>query len=208
MKKYILGVGLLGLGMAAVAGLSLEASAATDTADAKATFKLVAPSETLKITNATNLTFKDATISADDVVTTNSADVVIAIQELSGNAPGWQLSAKLSDFKGTTDTKTITGAQLFYPSVTPTTTTIGDTSAILPVSVKTDTGFIGADTGKIISAGSDAANLVTASAGKGYGSWAITYPTDKLQLKIPAGNLQDTYTATMTYTLTDTPPAK
>lgn len=207
MKKYVISFSGLALGLVVLAGGTTKASATTVTDDATASFKLVAPTETLKITNATDFTFEDGVISADDIVTTNSADAVVAIQELSGNAPGWQLSAKLGNFTGTTNGKTLTGAQLFYPSVTPTTTTAGDASGILPVSVATDTAFSGTDKGKILTAGSDAANIVTADAGKGYGSWTMTYPKNKLQLKVPAGNLQDTYTATLTYSLTDTPVA-
>lgn len=206
MKSHNIKNILFGLSLSAIALMTSSVTfAASVNQDATATFNLVAPTETLKLTEASDITFKDATISAEDIVTTNSNDVNISIQELSGNAPGWQLSTKLSHFTGSTKGKQLTGAQLFYPSVTPTTTTSGDTSAILPNTLTTDNAFTGDDKGKVVSSGEDAVNIVIADVGKGYGSWTIQYPTDKIQLKIPAGNLQDTYTATLTYTLTDSP---
>lgn len=201
MKKRIF---FLGAAMLAACTLPYSAEAAQDTFDGTASFRLVAPTETLKITNATNLVFSDATISASDVVTTTTGDASISVQELSGNATGWTLQVELGVFAD--GTKTIPGAELFYPSVTPTTTTPGDVSNILPTAVATDTAFQGTATGKIISSGGAASTLVSAAQGKGYGSWTMTYGgADKIQLKIPTGQLAGNYVADLTYTLTDSP---
>lgn len=175
--------------------------------DATASFELIAPLETLKITNASELIFDDATISEGDVVTITTDASSISIQELSGNAPGWRLSAELGQFTST-GSKVINGAQLFYPTVVPTTTTLGDVSNILPQSEATDTAFTGENKGEIIDSEAGAKTIVTASEGKGYGSWTMTYDeANKIQLKIPTGHLAGNYIADLTYTLTDGPTA-
>lgn len=197
---------LCGAVFATALAFPVVANAETVTDDtAKATFELVAPdSGALSIVSADDLVFNAATITADNVVTTTSADSAITIQEISGAAPGWTLTAQLGNFTGSNST-TISGARLFYPSITPTTTKTGDTSSILPTSVNTDNAFTGTDKGVILSSGGDSVKIVGADLGKGYGEWEMNYPTSKVQLEIPAGNLASTYTATLTYTLTDTP---
>lgn len=172
---------------------------------AKASFELKSPETgALSIVSAADLTFNAATISVDDIVTTSSADSAIVIQEISGNAPGWKLSAQLSDFTGA-NKKVITGTQLFYPSVVPVTnSSASDTTSIQPVSTVDKTALTGADKGTIVSGGGDAVTIMTADSGKGYGRWTMTYPVGKVQLKIPSGNLASTYTAKLTYSLSDT----
>lgn len=197
---------MVGAVLCAITLMPISVKAETTSKEATASFNLVAPSETLKITNATDLVFDDATISDTDAITSTTTDTSISIQELSGLAPGWTLTAQLDNFID--GAKTITGAQLFYASMTAETPTTGDVSGILPVSVETDSAFTGETKGKIISAGGDAATIVTASAGKGYGSWKMTYGgANKVQLKVPAGHLAGSYTAALTYTLADTPAA-
>ncbi len=173
-----------------------------------ASFKLIPPTEgTLKIIKADDLTFGSATVKAEAIDVVTTTDTVITIEELSGNAPGWTLTAKLGDFiDQTTLTRELEGARLFYPEVTPTTNApAGSLAALaLPVAIKTeDSGDL---KGQIVSAGGEATTIFGAEKDKGYGQWTLPYSGDnKVQLHIPEGQLIGDYVATLTYTLTDTP---
>ncbi|APB32040.1 WxL domain-containing protein [Vagococcus teuberi] len=181
--------------------LAAESASSTNTAS----FNLVSPKESLTIV-ADDLSFRTSTITANDLVTTSSTNLKINIQEISGNAPGWSLTAQLGDFVNSDSSKVIKGTQLFYPNVTPTTTTIGDTSSIQPKSVGMEKAFSdGVSEGQVINGGGDPVTIADAAKGTGYGSWTFNYAMDSVELKIPAGNLADAYTANLTYTLADKP---
>lgn len=209
MKKQTIITGLaLALGVLAFAPSAAQATEVTK--EATATFDLTAPeSGTLNITEADNLVFESKDLSADTVFSKTTADTKITIQELSGNAPGWKLTAKLGEFKeATKTTQTLAGAQIYYPQVTPTTNAAEGTAAAaaLPTTIGTAAAFEGTTTGVVVSAGGEATIIANAAVDKGYGQWTMTYDGDnKVQLKVPGGQLSGSYKADLTYVLTDSP---
>ncbi len=185
-------------------------AAVTDEKEAEASFALTTPEkDILKITQADDLTFGSTTLKVDAIDAVTTADTEITIVELSGEAPGWTLTATLGDFKDkTTPTKTLVGAQLFYPEVTPTTNAVAGSPAALalPVAINTEDSFTGALKGQIVSAGGSATTIFGAAATKGYGQWTLPYKdANKVQLHVPEGQLIGDYEAKLTYTLKDTP---
>ncbi len=198
------------LGLSVMVPLTGQAAVTDTKDDGKASFTLTTPTEgTLKIVSADDLTFGSTTLKVDAIDAVTTIDTAITIEELSGNAPGWTLKATLGDFKDkTTPTKTLVGAQLFYPEVTPTTNAVAGSPAALalPVAIKTEDSFTGDLKGQIVSAGGTATTIFGAAATKGYGQWTLPYKdANKVQLHIPEGQLIGDYEAELTYTLTDTP---
>lgn len=213
MKKYVYASGLvLALSLVIVRPTAAHAEISTDgkTATNEATFTLNAETTgTLKITDATDLTFTSKNITASDVVTSTTGESSISIQELSGAAPGWSVTATLGEFTDTTvSTKKLVGAQIFYPAGEATTTAAASTPAAsaLPTFLGTETAFEGTTTGISVNAGGSAVKIIEAAKGKGYGNWKMSYSGDnKVQLKVPQGQLKGSYKATLTYTLQDAP---
>lgn len=213
MKKIVIASTLL-LAALIVSGNQASAEAA-DTKEQKATVNLTEntdPSTSLlEITNASDLNFGSQAIGVNDMNFTDANSPSITITDIRGDAPGWNLSVSLGEFKDASANRTLKGVRLFYPAVTMTTNATVAVADRTPAAIATDTSF--SDTsikGVLVDAAAtpSAKTLVNAAAGKGNGQWTATYDaTNKAELNVPAGNLAGNYVAALTYTLTDGPAA-
>ncbi len=199
------------LGLSAIVPVTVQADETARNEEPIVSFTLTTPEkDILKITQADDLTFGSSTLDVDALVTVTTVDTLITIVELSGEAPGWTLTATLGDFKAETSstTRVLEGARLFYPEVVPTTNAAEGTMAALalPVAINTEDSFTGELKGQVVSAGGDATPIFGAAKGKGYGQWTLPYSgANKVQLYVPEGQLIGDYEAELTYTLKDTP---
>ena len=123
---------------------------------------------------------------------------------------GWKLTAQLSDFTDSTNTPMPngTGASLRLEDLTVESILDRDTpqEAIdpspnpseIPSTVVTDETLV---------AGQTAKTLISAQATEGGGTWQLRMPFDKVSLNLPAnaGKANTNYTATLTWSLDDTP---
>lgn len=197
MKKIMLTSALI-LTAVSVTAMTQNVEAATDTTNAitKFTLKPGSGDNNIKILNASDLVFTPENIGETTVYSDSNASV-ITIDEFSGSAPGWTLTAKDSALKMNNTAQTpLLGATIQFDA--PTFNKLSGTSEA-PVS-----GANG-----VLNANDDASNaavvIAKAAPGKGYGQWEIKHA--KAKLGIPAGNLAGDYAGTMTYTITSGAPA-
>lgn len=161
---------------------------------------------------ATSLTFGKHAQSSTDIVAWATNNSTVTVTEFSGEKPGWTLKVKMSQFEdGDDTTKVAHGTSLFFPAVTPTTTTGGNAHLDTPETMKGDTGFIDNRLGVLVDDTNSDVILAHARKGKGYGEWILPYDKDsnvtknRVQLKIPVGQRVGNYRATLTYTVEDVP---
>lgn len=215
MKKLVIASTLL---MAALVVSGTQASA--ETADTKAQKAAVTLTENtdpstslLEITSASDLNFGSQAIGVNDMNFTDTNSPSVVITDIRGDAPGWNLTVSLGEFKDTTadSNRTLKGARLFYPAVTMTTNATVAVADRTPAATATDSSFSDSAVKGVLldsAATPSAKTLMTAAANKGNGQWTATYDTaNKVELNVPAGNLAGSYEAALTYTLTDGPAA-
>lgn len=203
MRKVLFTVGIISL----LSLSAINANAATqDSNDEKnASFELTQNTDGTLLVKAADLQFGKHTIQSTDITAKATNDTSISVTEFSGEKPGWNLSVSMSKFSD--GTNTASGTQLFFPNVTPTTTTTG-AGSYAPVLLGTKTAFIGTATGVIVNDDDLKVPLAGAKAGNGYGDWLLPFKDDdgsRVQLKVPTGQKIGNYTSTLTYTIEDTP---
>ncbi|WP_086313725.1 hypothetical protein A5821_001258 [Enterococcus sp. 7F3_DIV0205] len=145
-----------------------------------------------------DLNFGSATISGGETKATavvNEGETLgIQVTDKRGTGAGWNVQAKISDFKDKTDAKKILkGATVKIPAGTFYTTATGD---------KDNAPTASNGNGTVI--GTAATQLITAAKDKGKGSWVNDW-ADNVELTIPGGNLVGNYEAAITWTMYDTP---
>lgn len=198
-----------------VAVTNTTASAAPETTDVTTTLK--APTTgtvTPPIVNPTvpgGTTDQEGPLSLDYVsplnfgeteitTTTQTLTAITAVNEhfglqvtdTRGTGEGWKVDVGLSDFTGKNKvTNKIKGAELTLPVGTLTTGNAAGITEAAPVS----------STVSLIPAGATG-TIFAATTDKGMGTWFSEFDKAVTTLKIPAGNLADEYTATLTWTLT------
>lgn len=222
MKKLLLTSSLV-LGLITVANTTVNAEIAADgkSADITASMSLKkdpAATDLVSITKATAMTFGGHFITPNTLYLPVTNTPELEVTDITGEAKGWVVEAKLGDFLQTGAAADVAaklkGAQLFFPQATEFTTgnedqTNGPTTAggqnlqdeaEVPEEHKN---------GLVLSAGSDTPHpLYSAEVGKGNGRWNLTYgkgTNKKIILKVPAGNVANDYSATLTYILKDAP---
>lgn len=214
MKKGFV-ISTLVLASLVVGGTAASAEVA-DTKDQKATVKLTEntdPSTSLlEITSASDLNFGSKAIGINDMNFTDDSATApsIVVTDIRGNAPGWNLTVSLGEFKDASTSRTLKGVRLFYPTVTMSTNATVAVTERTPETLATDASFSDSSVKGILvdaAATPSAKTLINAAAGKGNGQWTATYDTAKAELNVPAGNLAGTYVADLTYTLNDAPTA-
>ncbi|MGX7244377.1 WxL domain-containing protein [Enterococcus quebecensis] len=152
----------------------------------------------LAIDAVSSFNFGSATISGGETKA-NAAipageTLGIQVTDKRGTGAGWNVQAKISDFKDKTDDKKILkGATVMIPVGTFITTAGGDTEAAPTASNAQGTVIGTAET-----------QLITAAKDTGLGSWVNDWAGD-VELTIPGGNLVGNYEAAITWTLIDTP---
>lgn len=222
MKKIILVSALL-LGAILVSTNPVHAEETVTSTQAKTASVELTTSETdslLTITSASDLDFGSKAISTEDLKFTENNQPTLVVQDIRGEAVGWRVAASLGEFAQTNaaegaTAKKLKGVQLFYPKPAFSTGSTAINADQAPVGIETasETSFADATvTGVLLDASATPTSkvIINAAKGKGNGLWTATYGSgtdNKIELKIPAGNLAGKYQATLTYTLTDAPVA-
>lgn len=171
-----------------------------------ATFEITEnPEGTLKV-EADDLTFGDHTIVPGDIMARTRVNSSVRVTEYSGTRPGWNLKVQMGKFTDSSTGAVADGVQLFYPKVTPKTTTEGTASANPPTILDGASSFLDSLTGKIVSDDNEPVPIATAANGKGYGIWELPYADDeRIQVNIPFGQRIGSYSAILTYTIEEGP---
>jgi len=205
MKKLLIPFSILGFFTIITSNVNAETIEAPP---AKATFELEKGTNGTIEVQADNLTFGKHTLTPFDIITKTTSDSSVKVIEFSGEKPGWTLSVQLDKFEDKPNNNKIDGVRLFYPIVTPTTTTGGSASTDAPVSLGTNKSFDTSVslTGRIVNDDNVPVKLATAAKGKGYGTWTLPYnDANRIQLNVPSGQKVGSYTADLKYTVADIP---
>lgn len=211
MKKSMIVSSLLLVGF--IMGGHQAFAATSDTKTQSATVSLTEstdPNSLLQITSASDLNFGAQAIGVSDMKFTDANSPSIVITDIRGEAPGWNVSVSLGEFTDSTNNQTLTGVQLFYPTVSMTTTSTAiSVDDRRPSTIATDSSFSDSTIKGLLldsQASPTSKTLINAAAKKGNGQWTATYDTsNKVELLVPAGNLAGNYSANLTYTLADGP---
>ena len=121
---------------------------------------------------------------------------------------GWKLSAQLSEFTDSSNSlmPNGSGSSLRMEDMTIENITDRDTpaEAINPSPIGTPSTVV---TDETLVAGQTAKTLVSANTGEGAETWQLRIPFDKVSLNLPAnaGQKNKNYSATLTWSLDDTP---
>lgn len=173
--------------------LSLPAAAqATDTGGAGITMAPGTPT----VTFTSGLTFGSVTLTGEAITDQiSTANLVLEVNDNSGDGDGWILAAASTDFTGPTASGGMVGtipasAMTLGGSATTFTSPNGDYAA--PTTL--------ADIDEMSTANQ---TFVTAGAGEGVGLQTVTVPAANVLLDIPFNAEAGAYSATVTFTLTD-----
>jgi hypothetical protein len=115
------------------------------------------------------------------------------VSDLRGTGAGWHLQVNYDTEKPgfvAADNQVLKGAELTLPVGSATST--ADNQSTAP-------------TVNTLTVGNDAQNIMNAESMTGLGTWADEMDTSNVTLKVPSGNVQGDYTATLVWTLTDAP---
>lgn len=115
------------------------------------------------------------------------------VSDLRGTGAGWHLQVNYDTEKPgftTANNQALKGAELTLP--TGTTKSTEDNQSTAP-------------TANTVTVGNEAQNIMDATSMSGLGTWADEMSTQSVTLKVPSGNVQGDYTATLVWTLTDAP---
>ncbi|WP_125710825.1 WxL domain-containing protein [Lacticaseibacillus porcinae] len=181
--------------------------AATKTAQTKGTINLTAndgtdandPYKDITLVSASDISFGKQHISTAKA--TYNADTATGVNVVNpGVASGWTVSAKASDFTGTTGA-TLKGAVL---------TLALDNGVAADTTNESTAPFGTADQNtkenKGVAITNAAAPVLTAAdSTQGVGNWTAAINKGATTLAVPAGNVADEYTATIDWTLENTP---
>ncbi|NLR08923.1 MULTISPECIES: WxL domain-containing protein [Lactobacillaceae] len=144
-------------------------------------------SQTIKASSLT--ASKNSSNELPTGVTAQPGDVTVVN---AGSTDPWNVTVQASDFTGTGTTatdKTLLGA------------TINLKGSAVSANGNTDNAAIAAQ--PAVTAGGDAVQVLSATAGNGIGTWANRLTTDS-DLTIQGGNSAGTYASTLTWTIADT----
>lgn len=115
------------------------------------------------------------------------------VSDLRGSGAGWHLQVNYDAEKPgfvAANNQVLKGAELTLPAGT---------------AKSTDDNQSAAPTANTVTVGNDAQNIMDAASATGLGTWADEMSTQDVRLKVPSGNMQGDYTATLVWTLTDAP---
>lgn len=212
MKKLIKGTAVLGAIAVGVASTLVTVAAATTTPTYTTSTTLATPTNPAPQTTTTDATLSTTqTLSLDAAPTISFGNQLYSVAKNTyasssisklaltnpGFSTGWTVTAAASPFANTSGTGAgLTGATLTLDNTSTTPITADDST-----NVSTLPSYISSPDD--LSAG--ATKVEDAAAGAGVGAYTTTYAPTDASLYVPAGNLQGSYSSTVTWTLTDAP---
>ena len=123
-------------------------------------------------------------------------------------ANGWKLTAQLSDFKDEENSTVLTNSGMALHMENMKIESIKNRDTPQESIDQNPTGTPSTvSTNKTLISGQAAKTLINAQANEGHGTWQLRIPFDKVSLTVPAntGEINKNYTATLTWSLDDTP---
>lgn len=150
----------------------------------------------LRVDYISNINFGEQTISGKVETyraSTPKLRTEAQVSDLRGSGAGWHLQVNYDTEKPgfvTTNNQVLKGAELTFPAGT--TKSTQDNQSAQPVA-------------NTVTVGNEAQNIMDATSMTGLGTWVDDMNTQDITLKVPSGNMQGDYTATLVWTLTDAP---
>ena len=165
----------------------------TDTGSAGITMTPGTPT----VTFTSGLTFGSVTLTGEAITAqASNADLVLEVNDNSGDGEGWILAAASTDFTGPTAgtgmVATIPASAMTLGGSATTFSSPNGVEYVAPTTL--------ADIDEMSSANQ---TFVTAGAGEGVGLQTVTVPAASVLLDIPFNAQEGAYSATVTFTLTD-----
>ena len=121
---------------------------------------------------------------------------------------GWKLTAQLSDFSDETNSTVLTNSGIALKMENMKIDSIKNRDTPQESIDQNPTGSPSTvSTNETLISGQAAKTLINAQANEGHGTWQLRIPFDKVSLTVPAntGEINKNYTATLTWSLDDTP---
>ncbi|HAP4696890.1 TPA: BspA family leucine-rich repeat surface protein [Enterococcus faecalis] len=121
---------------------------------------------------------------------------------------GWKLTAQLSDFSDETNSTVLTNSGMALKMENMKIESIKNRDTPQESIDQNPTGTPSTvSTNETLISGQAAKTLINAQANEGHGTWQLRIPFDKVSLTVPAntGEINKNYTATLTWSLDDTP---
>ncbi|MDQ6353249.1 BspA family leucine-rich repeat surface protein [Enterococcus faecalis] len=121
---------------------------------------------------------------------------------------GWKLTAQLSDFSDETNSTVLTNSGIALKMENMKIESIKNRDTPQESIDQNPTGTPSTvSTNETLISGQAAKTLINAQANEGHGTWQLRIPFDKVSLTVPAntGEINKNYTATLTWSLDDTP---
>ena len=121
---------------------------------------------------------------------------------------GWKLTAQLSDFSDETNSTVLTNSGIALKMENMKIESIKNRDSPQESIDQNPTGTPSTvSTNETLISGQAAKTLINAQANEGHGTWQLRIPFDKVSLTVPAntGEINKNYTATLTWSLDDTP---
>ncbi|OQO71146.1 hypothetical protein BH747_03895 [Enterococcus villorum] len=150
----------------------------------------------LRVDYISNINFGEQTISGKVETyraSTPKLRTEAQVSDLRGSGAGWHLQVNYDTEKPgfvTTNNQVLKGAELTFPAGT--TKSTQDNQSDQPIA-------------NTVTVGNEAQNIMDATSMTGLGTWVDDMNTQDITLKVPSGNMQGDYTATLVWTLTDAP---
>ncbi|EOH89033.1 WxL domain-containing protein [Enterococcus villorum] len=150
----------------------------------------------LRVDYISNINFGEQTISGKVETyraSTPKLRTEAQVSDLRGSGAGWHLQVNYDTEKPgfvTTNNQVLKGAELTFPAGT--TKSTQDNQSAQPVA-------------NTVIVGNEAQNIMDATSMTGLGTCVDDMNTQDITLKVPSGNMQGDYTATLVWTLTDAP---
>ncbi|WP_201290083.1 WxL domain-containing protein [Enterococcus faecalis] len=130
------------------------------------------------------------------------------IRDERSNLSGWKLTAQLSDFKDDTNSTVLTNSGIALQMENMKIESIKNRDTPQESIDQNPTGTPSTvSTNETLISGEAAKTLINARVTEGQGTWQLRIPFDKVSLTVPAntGEINKNYTATLTWSLDDTP---
>lgn len=191
MKKYV-GTLLAGISLMTVLPLAASAADTDKTTEAEIELTQDPTNKDISLDEVPGVNL-GSHVNQNSTETYTADSITGAIKVTNpGNTDGWNVTVATSDYINNGDSsKTLRGAALTFDSPTVTADDAGNISK-LPTSDK-------------VTVNGNAQSILTAEKSEGIGQFTATHSKDNVSLLVPAGNAAGSYTATLTWTLSNAP---